>query len=328
MRDENLPTTDRAITRRDPDRAPREVAYDGRHTEQRALVRHSRDERSRHGDGQYAQLSGSPATHERRPYTEEGYGQLTHRPVRSERAGESTRTYGSRDFVDPPGPKVTPEEIKESLVTLYTNIKKASNFLSGFKQEYEQDILRVKTYAESEDLAYLWVDKVNFSNEIGPPAQRQIAQGKAINGQVPRFRDISSQLTASLSVATTNSSSVLSDQYMAVAKKLSGVNNEMKQLLRRASNSVSGVDSLLTELEMLAILLERNGAGKASTNGNAAGEGGGRDQRQQSVDSGYGGSVGGQAGYSQQFDQGDDNGPGDQSGHESEQAAGSGGGDE
>jgi len=332
MRDEKT-NPERQAGRRDPERVPREVAYDGRQAEQRALVQHSRQERSRHVDGQYGQLSNSPPPkHDRGTYPEEAYGQVVHRPARRERSVERPREY-HREYRSSLGPKFTPEEIKDALITLYSNVKKASIFLSGFKEEFEQDILRVKTYAEAEDLAYLWVDKVNFSNDIGPPAQRQIAQGKAINGQVLRFRDVASQLKASLNLATRNSNSGHAEQNIAVGKKLSNANNEIHELLRRASNSVQNVDPLLTELEMLAILLERNGAGKALTNGqqpiHTTGEAGLRDQRQQSVDSGYEGSLGGQASFSQQSDQGDEQGQNDNGvgGHESEQAAGTGGGD-
>lgn len=329
MRDEK-PNAERQLSRREPERAPRDLAYDGRQAEQRALVSHSRHERSRHGDSPYAQLSSSLVKHER-PYNEEGYGHLTHRPVRSERDVESTRDYRG-GYTNSPRPEVSPEDIKDSLSTLYHNVKKGLIFLSAFKKEFDQDILRVKAYAEEEDLAYLWVDKVNFSNELGDPAQRQIAQGKAKNGQVPRFRDIANQLNASLVVAATNSGSSRSSQLKSVGKKLASAKDEVYHLLRTASSSVESVDPLLTELEMLAVLLERNGASKALINGGAASEGDTRDQRQQSVDSGYGGSIGGQAAQSGQSDQGDEqghneNGSEDHNGQECEQAAGSVGGD-
>lgn len=209
---------------------------------------------------------------------------------------------------------------------------KEKAFLSGFKREFEQDVLRVKAYADAEDLAYLWVHKVDFSNERGAPAQRQIAQGKSKNRQGPRFGDIALQLSASLVVAAGNARSSHSEQEKAVGKKLSNAKDEVAHLLRKATNSIQSVDPLLTELEMLAVLLDRNGAGKALLDGSPAGEGDGRDQRQPSVDSGYGGSVRGQPGLSRQSDPGDErgqneNGPEDQSGNEYEQAAGSGNGD-
>ncbi|KAK4692832.1 hypothetical protein P7C71_g4447, partial [Lecanoromycetidae sp. Uapishka_2] len=327
MRDEKT-NTERQLSRREPERAP---AYDGRQAEQHVLIPHSRHERSRHGDDKYAQLSSSLVKHERGSYIDDGYHQLTHRSARSVRDVESPRDYRG-GYTNSPRHEVSLEEIKDSLAALYSSVKKSSNFLSSFKEDFEQDIVRVKTYAEADDLAYLWVDKVNFSNELGSPAQRQIAQGKARNPQLPRFRDISSQLRASLEVATINSCSSRSEQEIAVGKKLLNAKKEVHDLLSSAPHSVQSVDPLLTELEMLAVLLERNGAGKALSNGTAAGTWRGHKQRQPSADSGYGGSVGGQTSHPPQSDHGDEqgqneSGPEDQSGNEQEQAPASGGGD-
>ena len=200
----------------------------------------------------------------------------------------------SRDYRGKARPEIAPEDIKSSLITLYGNVRKAISFLYSFKHEYEQDILRVKPYAEAAELAYLWVEKVDYNNELGSPAEIQIAQGKMINDQSPRFKDISSQLKASMSVATRNSSLGTSSQHVAVAKKLSAVCVEIPDLLRNAFDSIKGVDPLLTELEMLAILLERNGAGEVEPK-ELTSDTVGEDQIQQSITAGDEISVAAQA---------------------------------
>ncbi|MCJ1280409.1 hypothetical protein MMC21_008237 [Puttea exsequens] len=193
----------------------------------------------------------------------------------------------------------TPEGIKGHLNNLYSNVKQASTFFADFMDGFQEDTARVEPYASSADQEWLWFNKIRFSNGIGPAAERHIAEGKSSAIASPRFKDVADQLKASLNVAIGATDSSHTEHDNAMARKLSHARKDISEHLLGASDHIRSIDPLLTELEILAVWLGRNGA--VLTNIGGVGHGIStkqvsdkleiHEQKHRSIDSGYGGSV-------------------------------------
>lgn len=154
-------------------------------------------------------------------------------------------------------PRISCEEAMNALLKA---TDKTQEFLSQFKDDFDQDIRSVESYASPEMINELWCSKV----EVGD-GHHHSARSRS-QDQVPlNFRDVVRGLYKSLKSAISSTNPKLDH---AVARKLHHANDDMWQLLQDVAVDSKLMNELMTELEMLTVFLERNGARAGSRSDN------------------------------------------------------------
>ena len=188
-----------------------------------------------------------PARHQARP------SRSTHHVSHSTR--RSVDKTSRRDSLDERSrqivrlPRVSPQEAIDSL---HGSLIDFSEYVTHLRDEFDRDVSLIKQYASPKDMESLWVSKVNESDRRG----RDHSDAASNTG----YRSRRTLLKRSLHLATMMTGTRKSEIDAVLAQKLHGMGKGIMELLHGAAHDHSSVGHLLTELEMLRVFLNRNGA--------------------------------------------------------------------
>ena len=146
-------------------------------------------------------------------------------------------------------PRTSPQEAIDSL---HDNLTDFLMYVTHLRDEFTGDVNLVKQYASPKDMESLWVSKVDESDGRG----RNHSNAASNTG----YRSRRTLLKRCLHVAIMMTGTSKSEKDTVLAQKLHGMGKGIMKLLHDAAHDQSSVEHLLTELEMLRIFLDRNGA--------------------------------------------------------------------
>ena len=145
------------------------------------------------------------------------------------------------------------DELSEATTT-------ALSSLSRLKDDFRREARGIQAYADDRILTHLWTSKLRLSTSKTPKTKVQRESNRKDEGRsVAGFDDMADTLVKSLRVASV---ATRSGPDRSISKKLQTVGRDVEPLLDEVPKSYGAVDQLLTELEMLRVFLERNGAKK------------------------------------------------------------------
>lgn len=157
------------------------------------------------------------------------------------------------------GDRLSRASREEAISALLGATKKALNFLSWLKDDFHQEIRGVQAYAGPEVINDLWIYKVDISNGYRRPRDQSSQRRDRQDQEPPKseFNVVAKGLIQSLrsAIAATECS-----PNPIITRNLQHANNDMGELLRSVGSKFELLDRLLTELEMLSVFLQRNGA--------------------------------------------------------------------
>jgi len=148
---------------------------------------------------------------------------------------------------------------EEAISALFKATQDALTFLSRFKDDFDREVRDVQAYASPEVIDHLWINKVRISNgHRGPRAPSAQSQDRE-DREPPKsnFKSVAKGLDQSLHSAILASRS---NPDPTIVRKLHHADNDIGALFRDVAEDFGLLDGLTTELEMLAIFLQRNGA--------------------------------------------------------------------
>lgn len=199
------------------------------------------------------QPAGSPS-HERRDYYGSGPGQQVgarnrHKPIHT--------------------------SFQDAMEDLHNLLIQAEQFYSHFKQEFDHETMGIKPYANQKVMKYLWTSKVARSGMPDIGHHTKSRNGYEPEDQTPRedFHSLGKKICRLLKVAITaadilqsqrpsRESKIDSSTAARICEKLKSAFAEISALLTLASKRIEDVEPLMTDLEMIATYLRRNGAGR------------------------------------------------------------------
>ncbi|KAL2039761.1 hypothetical protein N7G274_007620 [Stereocaulon virgatum] len=146
-------------------------------------------------------------------------------------------------------PRKSPQEAIDSL---HASLIDFFEYVTHFRDEFDRDVSLVKQYANPKDMESLWVSKIDESDGRG----RDHSNAASNTG----YRSRRTLLKRCLHLATMMTVTSKSDKDAVLAHKLHGMGKGIMKLLHDAAHDHSSVRHLLTELEMLLVFLDRNGA--------------------------------------------------------------------
>lgn len=163
---------------------------------------------------------------------------------------------------------------EEAINALFEAVNRAMGFFYDLRKSFERDICEIKVYAmryASHDLlAHLWIAKIDFGDRRGRGVRGDEAREERSVVDLKKdagFSDVAELLCRRLRIATTVARACPSTHIGGIAKKLEAAEKDVDLQLQAASRRVQSVELLMTELELLGVLLERNGAGGAGGKG-------------------------------------------------------------
>lgn len=184
--------------------------------------------------------------------------------------------------------KLSNVPLQDAMVDLYDLLKHAERYYYHFREDFENDTSRIKSYARSDVLGYLWASKVSESDNPRTRERHYSAELKdeyEIDEQAAGegFRMIGKQIGRLFKVAITAADKLKSQRpsheskidpsnAARISEKLKTVYNDVIGLLGSASRRVEDVQYLLTDLEMAATFLKGNGEGRARMGEDGRGE--------------------------------------------------------
>lgn len=164
-----------------------------------------------------------------------------------------------------PSERLTNMSSNEAINALLRDTKKASASLSGVKDDFDRDIRGVRTYASPELLNDLWISKMEPGH--GSRTKDRPSQSQNKGERQPSKPDLKETAEVFYQSLRSAIAATRVDPEPAVNRKLENAKAEMVGLLRVAPRKFGALNALLTELELLAVFLERNGVGKKSRHG-------------------------------------------------------------
>lgn len=169
--------------------------------------------------------------------------------------------------------------LQDAMMDLYDQLKGAERFYFHFRQDFENDTIRIKPYASSDVLGYLWASKVGESDNPRTrnlPHSAELRDGFENEGKNLRegFRVTGKQIGRLFRIAITAADRLKSQRptlesridpsnAARISDKLKSVYKDVTALLGSASRRVEDVQYLLTDLEMAATFLKGNGDERA-----------------------------------------------------------------
>lgn len=166
--------------------------------------------------------------------------------------------------------------LPDAMMDLYDALKHAERYYGRFREDFETDIVRIKTYARSDVLGYLWASKVGESDNPRARERAYAVEPYDAEDQALKegFRATGKQVGRLFKVAITaadklksqrpgRESRIDSTNAARIGEKLKTVYKDVTALLVSASRRVEDVQYLLTDLEMAATFLKGNGEGRA-----------------------------------------------------------------
>lgn len=176
----------------------------------------------------------------------------TYHPKIAHHGPERARTGFMRRRDDLRSEKQSGMSHEEAMNALLKATKKTQTFLSQFKDDFDEDICSIKSYAHPDLINELWCNKIENSD------QHHHSGRTGRQDQEPlKLQDVARGFFRSLKLAV-SSTNPKSDP--AVARKLHLANDDMGQLLQDVAFDFRLVNRIMTELEMLTVFLGRNGA--------------------------------------------------------------------
>ena len=151
-------------------------------------------------------------------------------------------------------PRISQEQ---AITDLFNSINDFFNFLTKLKETFKSDVVRVKRYAKPKDLRFLWDAKVDETDT------RRLGPGDALSE--PGYRARRKYLKIRLHEAVVVTGYGKTSRDVVVANKLKTTAKEIEEYLHKVAHNYLCVEHLLTELDMLRLLLERNGAHPLTT---------------------------------------------------------------
>lgn len=174
-------------------------------------------------------------------------------------------------------PKLSSVSLQDAMMDLYDLLKHAERYYYHFREDFENDTIRIKSYARSDVLGYLWASKVSESDNPRARERPYSAEPRdryETEEQAPRegFRITGKQIGRLFKVAITAADKLKSQRpsreskidpsnAARISEKLKTVYKDVTALLGSASRRVEDVQYLLTDLEMAATFLKGNGEG-------------------------------------------------------------------
>lgn len=178
--------------------------------------------------------------------------------------------------------------LQDAMMDLYDFLKHAERYYYHFREDFENDIIRIKSYTRSDVLGYLWASKVSESDNPRArerPCLAEPRDGYETEEQTLRdgFRPTGKQIGRLFKVAITaadkmklqrpsRESKIDPSNAARISEKLKTVYKDVIALLGSASRRVEYVQYLLTDLEMAATFLKGNGEGRARMGEDGRGE--------------------------------------------------------
>lgn len=178
--------------------------------------------------------------------------------------------------------------LQDAMMDLYDLLKHAERYYCHFREDFENDTIRIKSYTRSDVLGYLWASKVNESDNPRTrerPYSVEPGDGYETEEQASKegFRATGKQIGRLFKVAITaadklksqrpgRESKIDSTNAARISEKLKTVYKDVVALLGSASRRVEDVQYLLTDLEMATTFLKGNGEGRARVGEDGRGE--------------------------------------------------------
>ncbi|MCJ1467522.1 hypothetical protein MMC07_006147 [Pseudocyphellaria aurata] len=171
---------------------------------------------------------------------------------------------------------------------LYDLLQHAERYYYQFREDFETDTLRIKSYAKPNVLGYLWANKVSESDSR--PARERPYLAESRDGYESEeltsregFRITGKQMGRLFKIAISAADELKSQRPIReskidpsnaarISEKLKSVYMDITALLGSASRRVEDVQYLLTDLEMAATFLKGNGDGRARMGEDSRGE--------------------------------------------------------
>lgn len=184
--------------------------------------------------------------------------------------------------------KLSNVSLQDAMMDLYDLLKHSERYYYHFREDFEKDTIRIKPYARSDVLEYLWASKVSESDN--PPTRERPFSTEPKDRYEPEgkdpgegFRTTGKQIGRLLKVAITaadklklqrpsRESKIDPSNAARISEKLKSVYKDVIALLGSASRRVEDVQYLLTDLEMAATFLKGNGEGRARMDEDGRGE--------------------------------------------------------
>lgn len=152
------------------------------------------------------------------------------------------------------------EEAQKTIRTLFMQVKETMSFFANFKEEYQREVRDIEIYAGQTILEKLWERKTKKND-----SKSRSNKGRSKDdGICSEFDDASTRLWDSLNDAYEGARSHSSSQNDSMARKLGTAIKDVGELLMSVRNKFQDMDSLIKELKVLKMVLELDGAGKAS----------------------------------------------------------------
>lgn len=156
---------------------------------------------------------------------------------------------------------MSPEEAQKTIRTLFTQVKEAVSFFTGFKEEFQHQVRGIEAYASDDILDALWCRKIKKSDGKSRSSKdRSKDHGVGMHSE---FDDVSSRLWNSLLDGYEGARSHPSFQNNNDARKLGDALKDVGSLLESVKTDFGQIDSLIKELKVLKLVLELGDAGTA-----------------------------------------------------------------
>lgn len=156
-------------------------------------------------------------------------------------------------------------------------LEEAINFYTQFKNDYEQEIAGIRSYATSDVLGHLWTSKVqeSDSSRSAPRTHNENTRGthSETEEKMPRcgFRIMAKRVCRSFEAAIVAANNLVAHRssldgrpdLQAIAwilKKLKGAYNDIHNRFGSASRRASQIDDLSTEMKMALTFLKADQA--------------------------------------------------------------------
>lgn len=159
--------------------------------------------------------------------------------------------------------------LDDALHDLQSVSETAVEFYTGFIEDFDRDIQRIRPYAGSRMMEHLWVNKVALREgriRTGGRAQARRAEDSDLGrpSSSHTFQSISGEVNDCFRAAiesrtSSRESSIDAQSANRIRKKLEQTFIDVFKLMRTALQQRADVDALVTELEMVLTLLEKTG---------------------------------------------------------------------